>query len=75
LLVKLSRNVIEIANKADLDDIEIYKIFERFYTTALSRTSKNTGLGLAIAKELVAQINIKISAKVEDDMLKMQIEF
>ncbi|MDR2599816.1 MAG: HAMP domain-containing histidine kinase [Oscillospiraceae bacterium] len=74
LRVKLSGNVIEIANKADLDEIDVDKIFERFYTTDLSRTNRNTGLGLAIAKELATQINSKISAKVEDELLIMQIK-
>ena len=71
LRVSLSREgQIEIANKADgLNLIDTDEIFERFYTADAARTNKRTGLGLAIAKELVEKMDGSISATIDDDML------
>jgi signal transduction histidine kinase len=67
--------VIKIANKVDgADDLEIERLFDRFYTADASRTSKNTGLGLAIAKELTERMGGQISAYREADMLVLQIK-
>jgi len=71
--VSLSSNVIEIANKADLSEVDTEKIFERFYTADLSRTGKNTGLGLAIARELTVQMSGKITASAEGELLAVRI--
>lgn len=47
-------------NSIELSDID--HIFERFYTTDLSRSRKTTGLGLAIVKELAGQMGGEVSA-------------
>ncbi|MCL2843422.1 MAG: HAMP domain-containing histidine kinase [Oscillospiraceae bacterium] len=74
LCVRLTGNQIEIANQADdLDKIDVAHMFERFYTSDTSRSNKNTGLGLAIAKELTAQMDGKLTASKEDNMLTMRI--
>ena len=73
LRVTLNDNIIEIANKSDLSEIDTDKIFERFYTADLSRTGKNTGLGLAIAKELTVRMGGEITARVEGELLVMQV--
>jgi len=66
--------VIEIANKAkDLHLIDVDNIFERFYTADTSRTNKRTGLGLAIAKELIEKMGGSISAEKIDDLLVMRV--
>lgn len=76
LRVQLDGTTIEIANRTDgLHELDTERIFERFYTADASRTSKNTGLGLAIAKELVARTGGQIAAKVEEDMLVIRVEF
>ncbi|MDR0294478.1 MAG: HAMP domain-containing histidine kinase [Oscillospiraceae bacterium] len=76
LRVRVNGGVIEIANKADgLDELDTGRIFERFYTADASRTSKNTGLGLAIAKELTERTGGHIAADVEGDMLVIRIGF
>ena len=69
-----NRKVIEIANKAEgLSELDAERIFERFYTADASRTSKNTGLGLAIAKELTERMGGQLSARVAGDMLVIRV--
>ena len=72
--VKVDEGVIKIANKADgLEELDTDRIFERFYTTDTSRTSKNTGLGLAIAKELTENMGGAISASTEGEYFIIQV--
>ncbi|MCL1807365.1 MAG: HAMP domain-containing histidine kinase [Oscillospiraceae bacterium] len=74
LRVRLDGGVIEIANKADgLAELDTDGIFERFYTADASRTSKNTGLGLAIAKELTERMGGRISAAVTGELLVIRV--
>jgi len=74
LRVRLINNTIEIFNKADgLNKIDTEQMFERFYTSDASRNNKNTGLGLAIAKELTEQMNGQLLASKEDGMLVMRV--
>jgi len=74
LRVRLDGNQIEISNRADrLDQIDVRHMFERFYTADSSRSNKNTGLGLAIAKELTERMGGQLTAHKEGDTLVMQI--
>lgn len=56
-----------------LDEVQVGKFFDRFYTVEAAR--KSTGLGLAIAKTLVEHMHGKISAVYEDDKLRISIFF
>ncbi|MDO5601521.1 MAG: HAMP domain-containing sensor histidine kinase [Oscillospiraceae bacterium] len=58
---------------ARLNEIQVGKLFDRFYTVEAARNS--TGLGLAIAKTLVEQMNGSISAKYENNRLRICILF
>jgi len=74
LRVSLTGNIIEVANKADgLYDLDVLRIFDRFYTADAARTQKRTGLGLAIAKELTEKMGGRISAEIKDGMLAVYI--
>lgn len=49
-------------NKLLSPDVDIEHIFDEFYTTDISRTKGNTGLGLAIAKQFTEMLGGKIEA-------------
>ena len=66
LKIVLSENgVITFSNTASgLDEIQMGKLFDRFYTVEAARRS--TGLGLAISKTFVEQMKGTISATYEN---------
>ncbi|WP_434309415.1 sensor histidine kinase [Hominifimenecus sp. rT4P-3] len=75
LKITLSENgEITFSNMASgLDEIQVGRLFDRFYTVEAAR--KGTGLGLAISKTLVEQMNGTISAKYENGRLSIRIVF
>lgn len=56
-----------------LDEIQVGKLFDRFYTVEAAR--KSTGLGLAIAKTLVEQMGGSIAANYEEGKLQIRMHF
>lgn len=58
---------------SELNEVQVRKLFDRFYTVETAR--KSTGLGLAIAKTLIEQMNGTISAKYENNRLSICITF
>ena len=65
---------ITFANTATrLSEIETGRLFDRFFTVEAAR--KSTGLGLAITKTLVEQMDGSISAKYESSRLSIRISF
>lgn len=62
------------ANTASkLNEVQIGKLFDRFYT--VETAGKSTGLGLAIAKSLIEQMNGNISATYKNNRLSIYISF
>ena len=64
--------VLEILNTCDIDsEIEISRLFERFYRPDQSRSldTGGTGIGLSIAEAAVKAHKGKISVKCEDGKL------
>lgn len=56
-----------------LDEMQVGRLFDRFYTVEAAR--KSTGLGLAIAKTLVEQMGGNISAVLEHERLRISVVF
>lgn len=56
-----------------LTEVQVAKLFHRFFTVDDSR--KSTGLGLAIAKTRMEQMNGTIGAKLENDRLTIWLQF
>lgn len=55
---------INFKNELTSPGIDMEQIFDEFYTTDISRTKGNTGLGLAIAKQFTETLNGSIRASV-----------
>ena len=62
-----------INHASNLTEIEVGKLFDRFYTVNNARNS--TGLGLSISKALVEKMNGTISAEYNNEMLNICIVF
>lgn len=56
---------------SELNEVQVGKLFDRFYTVEAAK--KSTGLGLAIARTLVEQMNGTITAKYENSRLSIRI--
>ena len=66
--------VTEFTNKATgLTQENVDKLFERFYTVDNSRSDRNNGLGLYITKVLVEKLGYNITAKLDNENLKIKI--
>ncbi len=73
--VKLLKDgTIEFSNKTTkIDNVNIEKIFDRYYTVKSSR--KATGIGLSIAKQLTALSGGEIKATYQNNILKISLKF
>ncbi len=57
--------VLEIWNQVEnVDEIDVERVFERFYKAEKSRSKNSTGLGLSIIKELVMRMGGSIKAEI-----------
>lgn len=66
--------ITEFTNKATgLTQENVDKLFNRFYTVDNSRSDRNTGLGLYITKVLVEKLGYNITAKLDNENLKVRI--
>lgn len=75
LSIRLSeQGVITIRNHAaELDEVTVGRLFDRFYT--VENGQNGTGLGLSIAKALTEQMGGHITASKEDGMYTVRIAF
>ena len=77
LTIKLFKNNdIKLLFENEIVDtnLDIDHIFDEFYTSDISRTKGNTGLGLAIAKQFIESLNGKIYATKDKNLLNIIIE-
>lgn len=56
-----------------LNELQVMRLFDRFYT--VETASKSTGLGLSIARELTEQMGGTITARYEDGVLGICVRF
>ena len=57
----------------DLDDVQVGRLFDRFFTVEAARGS--TGLGLSIAKTLVERMGGTITAEYSSGTLTIRVNF
>ena len=68
--------VICVSNETDsIESSDLDKIFDRFYTTDLSRSRKTTGLGLAIVKRFTEQMGGTVKAYLEEKQFTIEVWF
>ena len=81
LCVKLSESdgeaVFECSDEplAGAEQIDVSRVFERFYKADKARSTKGSGLGLAISKELVTKMGGKIEAKYAGGVFSIVVGF
>lgn len=67
--------LIGFRNAIGSSEIDIEHIFDEFYTTDISRTKGNTGLGLAIAKQFTEILDGSIGAVTDDGNFIITVQF
>lgn len=58
-----------------IEEEDMERIFERFYTTDQSRARKTTGLGLAIVKLFVEKMGGSVSAELREEIFTIKVVF
>lgn len=77
-LVTIYNDRIGIAVRNDVrdsDHIDVEKIFERFYKADKSRNQTSTGLGLAIAHDMVCKMGGEIKAEIQEEIFIIEVTF
>lgn len=69
------RAALSFENGLDDPGLDPRRIFDEFYTTDISRTRGNTGLGLAIAKQFTMLLGGEVSAECSSGRFRINIEF
>ncbi|MPN36372.1 hypothetical protein SDC9_183881 [bioreactor metagenome] len=59
----------------NLEEIDVEKLFNRFYMKDESRNNQSSGLGLTITKFLVEKMNSSIKAEISDNFIHFKITF
>lgn len=71
--MKTTGKIIFTNTASTLDEVQVGKLFDRFFTVEAARNS--TGLGLAISKTLVEQMNGEITAEYKNGRISVSISF
>lgn len=73
IMLSESGEIIFTNTAPGLNEVQVSRLFDRFYTVEAAR--KSTGLGLAIARTLIEQMDGIISAKYQEERLSIIIKF
>lgn len=57
------------------ENIDVERVFDRFYMADQARLKDSTGLGLSIAKELMLKMGGSIKARIEKNIFTIELEF
>ncbi len=57
------------------DDIDVNRVFERFYKSDASRSNISTGLGLSITKGLVEKMHGEVFADITENVFSITLKF
>ena len=74
-IVQEGRTVVFANRVADPDGVDAERLFERFYQGDAARGGGGSGLGLAIVAQLARALRIDVSARLDGDVLSVQLEF
>ncbi|WP_129691139.1 sensor histidine kinase [Gottfriedia acidiceleris] len=68
--------LLSISNSVnEFNELDLQRMFDRFYKADQTRTGKGTGLGLPIAKSLMEKMNGNITAEFKENRLYMKCEW
>ena len=74
VILKQKGKTIIVQNKTEcIDNIDVEKLFNRFFTVAKNRSNGSMGLGLTIAKKLIVDMQGQIEAHKQGDYLVITI--
>ena len=74
-IVQSGRTVAFSNRVANPQDVNVERLFERFYQGSAARTGEGSGLGLAIVKQLAKALGITVSARLDGDVLSIALAF
>lgn len=64
-----------VSNRTDsIEERDLDRIFDRFYTTDVSRTHKATGLGLAIVRQFAEHMDGRVEASLEGGIFSISVK-
>ncbi len=67
---------VAVSNRTDsIEEDEVERIFDRFYTTDLSRSRRTTGLGLAIVKRFAQKMGGSADAALSNGIFTVRVVF
>lgn len=76
LTVKLTSKSITVSNTGkQIDELEVHKVFDRFYQSDESRSDKGYGIGLAVVKKIADLHKWQIQVKSDEGITSFILQF